>query len=64
MRVKVLRVSGMPHGVQIWIDRQDRRCTYYVDASLITDEGAALLALAATVNAQALLSDRRHGATG
>jgi hypothetical protein len=53
----------MPHGVQIWIDRQPRRCTYYVDERLITAEGAQLLALAATANAEALLSLRR-GATG
>lgn len=63
MRVKVLRVSDMPHGVQIWIDRQPRRCMYYIDASLVTAEGAQLLELAANANMTALFS-LHHGATG
>jgi hypothetical protein len=63
MRVKVLRVSGMPHGVDVWVDRTPRRCTYYVDERLITAEGAELLAAAATINVNALLAPRR-GATG
>jgi hypothetical protein len=64
MRVKVLRVSNMPHGVQIWVDRQPDRCDYYVDKQLVTAYGARLLELAATANAQSLLAQRRRDTAG
>lgn len=49
-RVRVLRVSGMPHAVQAWCERGPTTVDYYVDQALITAEGAAALAAAATVN--------------
>lgn len=43
MRIRVLRVSGMPHGALIWIDDQPRRFTVYIDESVITDLGVQVL---------------------
>jgi len=64
MRVKVLRVSKMPHNTDIWVDRGARRCTYYVDQRLISAEGAALLEAAANINLATWLLPHRRGATG
>jgi hypothetical protein len=58
MRVKVLRVSGMPHNVDVWVDEAPGRVTYYVDASLITPLGARVLEIAATN--QRLSGNRRN----
>lgn len=64
MRVKVLRVSGMPHNVDVWVDEAPGRVTYYIDESLITPLGAKVLEIAATN--QRLSGNRRNtmGTTG
>lgn len=54
MRVKVLRVSGMPYDTRCWVDRQPTRCSIYIDATLVTPYGAELLSAAATWNATTL----------
>jgi len=43
MSVLVLRVSGMPHNVDIWIDDDPGYFAVYIDKSLITERGAAIL---------------------
>lgn len=43
MRVQVLRVSGMPHNVQVWSVSRKSRLVLHIDKRLITDEGARLL---------------------
>jgi hypothetical protein len=43
MRIRVLRVTGMPHGALLWIDDQPRRFTVYIDESLITELGVQVL---------------------
>lgn len=43
MRIRVLRVTGMPHGALLWIDDQPRRFTVYIDESLISDLGVQVL---------------------
>ncbi len=40
MRVLVLRVSDMPHGVQAWTDVQPGKVVLYIDKSLITEAEA------------------------
>lgn len=40
MRVLVLRVSGMPHGVSAWTDVQHNEVVLYIDESLITEAEA------------------------
>lgn len=46
MCVRVLRVSGMPHNVQVWVDDGIDCFTVYIDKSLITERGASTLELA------------------
>lgn len=46
MCVRVLRVSGMPHNVQVWVDDGIECFTVYIDKSLITERGANTLELA------------------
>lgn len=43
MRVRVLRVSGMPHNVQVWPVTRQGKLILHVDEDLITDEGARFL---------------------
>jgi hypothetical protein len=52
MCVQVLRVSGMPCNVDIWVDDDPDYFAVYIDESLITERGAALL--------QAVLRAHRH----
>lgn len=41
MSVRVLRVSGMPFNVDVWVeDRDDDNFTVYIDRELITEAGA------------------------
>lgn len=51
MSVLVLRVSGMPCNVDIWVDDDPAYFAVYIDESLITERGAASL--------QALLRSHR-----
>lgn len=46
MCVRVLRVSGMPHNVQVWVDDGIECFTVYIDNKLITESGATALELA------------------
>ncbi|CAL9663518.1 hypothetical protein SUDANB1_07096 [Streptomyces sp. enrichment culture] len=50
MSVRVLRVSGMPCNVTVWVDDGPACFTVYIDSTLITEQGATSL--------QAIL--RRH----
>jgi len=43
MPVRVLRVSGMPCNVEIWIDDGLDCFTIYIDKKLITERGASAL---------------------
>ena len=43
MSVEVLRVSGMPYNVEIWVDDGPDCFSVYIDKKLITDRGAASL---------------------
>lgn len=44
MSVRVLRVSGMPFNVDVWVeDRDDGAFTIYIDRDLITERGAGAL---------------------
>jgi len=43
MSVQVLRVSGMPCNVDIWVDDDPGHFAVYIDKSLITQQGAASL---------------------
>lgn len=44
MTVRVLSVSRMPFGVNVWVvDREDGRFTVYVYEELVTDVGAEAL---------------------
>lgn len=52
MSVQVLRVSGMPFDVDIWVDDDPGCFSVYIDKSLITERGAASL--------QAILRRHRH----
>lgn len=57
MSVRVLRVSGMPHNVGVWVDdRDDGAFIVYIDRDLITERGAD--ALQSTLNAVILESER------
>jgi hypothetical protein len=40
MSVQVLRVSGMPCKVELWVDDAPGRFTVYIDRELITERGA------------------------
>lgn len=40
MSVQVLRVSGMPFDVEVWVDDSPELFTVYIDKKLITDRGA------------------------
>jgi hypothetical protein len=41
MCVRVVRVTGMPFNVDVWVeDRDDGRFTVYIDRKLITKRGA------------------------
>ncbi|MEU8902110.1 hypothetical protein [Streptomyces mirabilis] len=40
MSVQVLRVSGMPCKVELWVDDAPGRFTVYIDKELITERGA------------------------
>ncbi len=43
MCLRVLRVSGMPHNVDIWVDDGTDCVTIYIDERLITERGALAL---------------------
>jgi hypothetical protein len=43
MNVQVLRVSGMPHNVEVWVDDHPDHFAVYIDRELITDRGATHL---------------------
>lgn len=43
MRVRVLRVSGMPHNVQVWPVTRHGKLILQVDEKLVTDEGARFI---------------------
>lgn len=43
MNVQVLRVSGMPCNVDIWVDDDPECFAVYIDKKLITKPGAAAL---------------------
>lgn len=43
MSVEVLRVSGMPYNVEIWVDDGPDCFSVYIDKKLITARGAASL---------------------
>lgn len=43
MSVQVLRVSGMPCNVDIWVDDDPEYFAVYIDESMITERGAASL---------------------
>ncbi len=44
MSVRVLRVSGMPFNVDVWVDdRDDGAFVIYIDRDLITERGAGAL---------------------
>lgn len=49
MRVRVLRKSNMPHNVQIWFDDQPDVLIYYIDAQLLTADGARFMEAALNV---------------
>ena len=40
MSVQVLRVSGMPYNVELWVDDSPDCFTVYIDKELVTDRGA------------------------
>lgn len=48
MCVRVLRVSGMPHNVQVWVVDGLDCYTVYIDKQLITEQGGRALQLACT----------------
>ena len=43
MCLRVLRVSGMPYNVEVWVDDGIDCCTIYIDKKLITERGARAL---------------------
>lgn len=43
MRVKVLRVSGMPHRTQLWVDSTPDKITFYFDTAAISAGSAHAL---------------------
>lgn len=43
MCLRVLRVSGMPHNTEIWVDDSIDGFTVYIDKKLITARGATAL---------------------
>lgn len=43
MSVRVLRVSGMPFNVEVWVDDSPEAFTVYIDQELITERGATSL---------------------
>lgn len=43
MCLQVLRVSGMPFNVEVWVDDSPDCFTVYIDRQLITERGAAAL---------------------
>lgn len=43
MSVQVLRVSGMPYNVELWVDDAPGQFTVYIDERLITERGASFL---------------------
>lgn len=43
MCLRVLRVSGMPCNVEVWVDDTPDCFTVYVDEKLITERGATAL---------------------
>lgn len=43
MCLRVLRVSGMPYNVDVWVDDGTDCFTIYIDKELITERGAAAL---------------------
>lgn len=44
MSVRVVRVSGMPCNVEVWVeDRNDGRFIVYIDCKLITKRGSQAL---------------------
>lgn len=51
MSVQVLRVSGMPFNVDIWVDDSPGYFAIYIDESLVSERGASCL--------QALLREHR-----
>jgi len=43
MQVRVLRVSGMPHNVQVWPVSRNGKLVLQIDENLITEDGARFL---------------------
>lgn len=43
MSLRVLRVSGMPYNVEVWVDDSPDCFTVYIDRKLITQRGADAL---------------------
>lgn len=43
MRIQVLSVTGMPLGVQVWVEDGPTALTIYVDSELLSEAGAILL---------------------
>lgn len=43
MCLRVLRVSAMPHNVQVWVTDESDCFTIYIDRKLITKPGAVAL---------------------
>lgn len=43
MTVQVLRVSGMPYNVELWVDDAPGQFTVYIDEGLVTERGASHL---------------------
>ena len=58
-RVRVRRVSGMPHNVGVWVVDEDTWFTIYMDVSLITEEGALLLEGALSSAAEQAINSAR-----
>lgn len=52
MRVRVLRVTGMPHNVQVWPVVQQGELFLHVDEKLVTDEGAQFLEAALSLTSR------------
>lgn len=68
MSLRVLRVSGMPHGVQVWLEARNGKRVLFVDESLSTSERAQLVeaAFRAASNHKdpAAKSELKQGHTG
>lgn len=43
MQVRVIRASGMPHNVRVWVDDGPNEFTVYIDENIISSEGALFI---------------------